>query len=202
MTVATGKQGPVLGVTEGYLAGIFYGEKYISRCSGMAFFAIPADAEGCFSIVAGSARLALLHIRHGKAGCSGSSGIHSAMTIITLEQLEMGAMAESGVKSLKGDVFYILVAFLTIVFDGKSGFTIMAGAARFPFFHLLHRMNDSVGAGNKQFIVAIRAAERHLQMSLVTEDRFAAHGNVPDLMTFNAITLDGKSCFAFVARAA
>lgn len=111
-------------------------------------------------------------------------------------------MAETGVKSLEGDVFYILVAFLTIVFDGKSGFTIMTGTARLSFFHIQHRMSDPVGAGNKQFIVAIRTVKRHLQMNFMAEHRIAAHGNLSGLMTFRAITLDGKSCFSFVARAA
>lgn len=168
----------------------------------MAFFTITADSKGRLAIVAGSAGLTLLHLRHGKAGRTATSGIHSTMAIITLEKFEMGAMAEAGVKSLKGDVFYILVAFLTIVFDGKSGFAIMAGAARLPFFHIQHRMSDPVGAGYKQFVVTIRTVKRHLQMSFVTEDRFAAHGNIPNLVAFDAVTFDGKSGFTFVTGAA
>lgn len=96
-------------------------------------------------------------------------------------------MAETGIKSFKRNIVDAFVAFLAVAFNGKSGGSIMAGATGKALFHLFHGAGSTVGPGNKKFIVAVPATERHIQVKLVAEKSVAGHGNFRGLMAFDAV---------------
>ena len=95
----------------------------------MTFITVSGDAKGGLVVVAGPAGAPLLHIRHCEAGICRSTDKNCTVAVVTLENLEMCVMAESGVKGLKGNLFNIFVAFLTFTFNGEGRFPVMTGTA-------------------------------------------------------------------------
>ena len=71
-------------------------------------------------------------------------------------------MVETGIKRLERDILHILMTFLTVAFNRKGSFTIVARATGFPFFHVKHRLTYPVWSGDKKLVVTIRTGKRHV----------------------------------------
>lgn len=65
----------------------------------------------------GAAGLALLHLRHVMANAMGAANKNCTVTVTTFKERCMGWMTETGIKGLKGDIFYILMTLLAIALD-------------------------------------------------------------------------------------
>ena len=125
----------------------------------MTLLAIPAYAECRLAVMARAARFTLLHLRHRITDTAASAYKNGTVAFIAFKHLEMVAMAEAGVESLEPDVHDVFMAFLAITFNGKSGFSVVAGAAGLAGFHVKHRVSHPIRSGNENPVVTFRASK-------------------------------------------
>lgn len=129
MALTTGKNITMNLMTERNCSGILDGKDAIGRSGWMTFFAISGYRESRIAVMTCSARLSLFHLRHRIADASDSPDKNSAVALITFIHLEMVAMAELCIKGLKTNVLDVFMTFLTISFNGKGRFSVVAGSA-------------------------------------------------------------------------
>lgn len=111
------------------LSGIFNYKRHICGGAGVTFIATAGHCKSGLAVMAGATGLAVFHVPHRKARTARSPDKNRTMAILTFEHPQMRRMTEAGIKRPERNVFYILVAFLTVFFYGKSIFTVMACTA-------------------------------------------------------------------------
>lgn len=105
----------------------------------MTRFALPFYAECCFTVMTGTARLALFHLLHGNLDLAPFGFIDIFMTISTGIYIRMKLVTKwniPGIFVLEDQLFY-RVAFGAVLYR-ECFFRVVAGAAGFTLFHGSH----------------------------------------------------------------
>ena len=153
MALAAGKTGTMFRVAECDRTGILYREDPVRGGRRVTFFAIPCNAECRLAVMTRTARFSLLHLRHRIADTAATTYKNGTVAFIAFKHFEVVAMAESCVESFETDVHDVFMAFLAVAFNGKSGFSVVAGAAGLAGFHVEHRVPHPIRSGNENFVV-------------------------------------------------
>lgn len=101
MTVTTGEIAAMPRMAKNYRPGIFYDESTFRWRFRVTFIAGTVDTESSFTIMARSTRFALIHLRHRIADTAASTNKNGTVAVIALEHLQVFAMTEFCIKSLK-----------------------------------------------------------------------------------------------------
>lgn len=133
----------------------------------VAFLAVGLDSKGGIVVVAGTTGLSLLHLGHCAVLVAGTRNKERWMTILAAICSNMNRMAEYRAARFKIDLFHGVTTGTTIL-ETKGRFTIMAGTAGQPFFHVRHAETLTYLAGPKNPIMAVGTLEQ-TPMTLVTK---------------------------------
>lgn len=174
----------------------------------MAFAAVRrgSGSKSGGTVMAGPARFALPHFRHGITFPLRPGTENPVVAVAATIELTMETVAESdrpGRRSLEFDIVGLDVTFVAVAVDAEDGFPFMTDAAGESFFHVGHRIALTVDATDEDSAVAVVAIE-DFRMDTVAEEGVAlAEGHLPDVsVAFAAVTFDGKGGIAVVAATA
>ena len=133
----------------------------------VALVAIAGRGEGGLVVMAGTARLPLLHVGHGETFVAWSGDKNLVVALVAAIEGEVKLMAEDRPGFLELDLPYGMAAG-TVLLDAKGGLPVMTGTARLPRLHVGHAEALGSRARGENAVVALTALE-HPGVDLVTE---------------------------------
>jgi hypothetical protein len=129
VALSAGIFGPVLSVAERNSTDILECKYMIRGGRRMAFFTISRYGKRSFTVMTGTARFSLFHLRHCIADTADSTDENAAVTFITFKHIQMYAMTEFSIKGFKINIHDVFMTFLAITFNRKSSITVVTGTA-------------------------------------------------------------------------